>query len=92
MVSGEGGEIQFDIFVPTWTHFGPKSSPWSSWVTSTSILHDFNLIREQFWQSVFKEDKIQEKRYNEMSEKKAAGAPSDNSFHTEAGWHALVTI
>ena len=37
-----------------------------------------------------KTKRIKQKRSDKMTEKQAARVTDDNSFHNEAGWHALA--
>ena len=52
---------------------GTEGSPWSSWVTSKGMLHNFNRFGNKFGSLFAKSTKqIREKRFKKMSEKQAA--------------------
>ena len=73
-------------------HFGRQGRPMQlPGDFQKDFLHDSNKIREQIPQSGCKENKTKPKRtFKQDDEKQAAGATDGNSFHTEAGWHALA--
>ena len=71
--------------------WAPRASHGAPGKLPEAFLHDFNEIRESFWQSVCKEDKANPtKRSNKMPEKQAAGETDNDSFHNEAGWNAFA--
>ena len=72
---------------------GARGAPWSSQVGDFQE-HSYMILTKfgNNFGSLFakKTKQIKKKRSNKMTEKQAAGAADDNSFHNEAGWHALV--